>query len=103
VETAKSRRDVTGTLFLYLDGQGNLGLEGGPPLLNLVALVSLLQAQQRQDLYGPGWGAGGDAGSGQAGGNDNFWSSGITGAAGNESGGAGYVMVDGVAATYGGM
>lgn len=91
----------------FLDPQSNIGLEGGPPLLNLIALASVLQQQQRQALYGPGWDggrgppAGGYEGGGVAGGGDQFWSSGITGAAGNESGGAGYVMVDGVSATYG--
>lgn len=53
----------------FVDGQGNAGVEGGPVLINLV------QAAQR------------------AGGGDNGWSSPITGASGNSSGGSGYVIL----------
>lgn len=63
-----------------LDASGNMGYEGGQPVVNLLALA---KAQQSQ------------------GGGDNFWSRGIINAAGNESNGAGYVCVSGSCATYG--
>jgi len=62
----------------WLDAAGNMGLEGGPALVNLVAASRA-----------SGGGAGGD----------NFWSS-STGR-GNESNGAGYVCTGGTCATYG--
>lgn len=62
-----------------LDAAGNIGPEGGMPLLNLYALVA----------------AGGGGGGG-----DNFWSTKFS--AGNSSGGAGYVRLpDGGFSTFG--
>ncbi len=55
----------------FLDATGNAGFEGGPPVINLVAASRQAQAQ----------GGGGDG-----------WYSNATGAGGNASGGAGYVM-----------
>ena len=55
----------------FLDALGNAGFEGGPPVINLVAASRQAQTQ----------GGGGDG-----------WYSQATGAGGNESGGAGYVM-----------
>lgn len=54
----------------FLDGSGNAGFEGGPPMINLIA------ASRQQSSQG-----GGDG-----------WYSQSIGAGGNESGGAGYVM-----------
>lgn len=56
----------------FLDGMGNAGFEGGPPIINLVAASRQAQAQS---------GGGGDG-----------WYSGNVNAGGNESGGTGYVM-----------
>jgi hypothetical protein len=60
----------------WLDFQGNMGVEGGPPLVNLMQVSRSRGA-------------------------DNFWSNGRTNAVGNESGGAGYVCVPGGCPTYG--
>lgn len=68
----------------WLDHMGNMGVQGGPALVNLVQVA---RAQS-----GGGNGGGGD---------DNFWSNPRTNATGNSSGGAGYVCVDGSCATYG--
>lgn len=64
----------------WLDARGDFGQQGGPALVNLVQV-----AQAR----------GGNAGG------DNFWGHNRTSSYGNESGGAGYVCVDGTCATYG--
>lgn len=62
----------------WLDAQGNVGVEGGPAMVNLYAVAR----------------------SRGGGGGDNFWSSAT--ARGNESNGAGYVCVNGgTCATYG--
>jgi hypothetical protein len=88
----------------FLDARGNFGREGGPPLINLVALQQAFIAQQQAaQLYGPGWGGGGgpaQGAGGGSGGGDGGWYSGITGAGGNESGGSGYVMGDGWSVSY---
>ena len=65
----------------WLDAQGNIGVEGGPVLVNLYAAARS------------------NGGNGGGGGGDNFWSS-RTGR-GNESNGAGYVCTGGTCATYG--
>ena len=54
----------------FLDGNGNAGYEGGPPMINLIAASRQQQSQ-----------AGSDG-----------WYSQAAGAGGNESGGTGYVM-----------
>jgi hypothetical protein len=83
-----------------LDPHGNLGLEGGPPLVNLVARLQAFAAeQQAAQLHGPGWvGGGGNSVGGDGG--DGGWYSGITGAGGSESGGSGYVMGEGWSVSY---
>ena len=68
-----------------LDSAGNLGPEGGVPLLNLMQLAA----------------AAGGGGGGGAGG-DNFWST-RYGAAGNSSGGAGYISLPGGGSVTWGM
>lgn len=83
----------------FLNANGNMGLEGGPALVNLLQqqqLLILQQQAQAQQFYGPGWGGGAAAG-----GNGDGWYSGITGAGGNESGGFGYVAGDGWSVSYG--
>lgn len=77
-----------------LDAQGTLGIEGGPPLVNLVAVVQAYFA--RFGAAAPGMPGGGTAG----GGGDNIHRSGITGIGGNESGGSGYVMGEGWSVSY---
>lgn len=90
----------------FLDARGNMGFDGGPPLVNLVALLQAFAANQQQaQLYGPGWGGGNASGGGYAsggggGGGGGGWYSGITGAGGNESGGSGYVMGEGWSVSY---
>lgn len=85
----------------FLDARGNMGFEGGPPLVNLVALLQVFAANQQQArLYGPGWGGGNASGGGGGGGGGGGWYSGITGAGGNESGGSGYVMGEGWSVSY---
>ena len=54
----------------FLDGNGNAGFEGGPPMINLIA------ASRQQQTQGGG---------------DGWYSSNVN-AGGNESGGTGYVM-----------
>ena len=54
----------------FLDGNGNAGYEGGPPMINLIAASRQQQSQ---------------------GGSDGWYSQAV-GAGGNESGGTGYVM-----------
>ncbi len=77
-----------------LDAYGNLGIENGPALVNLPALMqTLIQRQQQAQVPGPGWESGGAGG-------DGGWRSNITGAGGNESGGSGYVMGDGWSVSY---
>jgi hypothetical protein len=78
-----------------LDAQGTLGIEGGPPLVNLVAVVQAYLAQMAQG-GGPGPAGGGAPGPG----GDGGFRSGITGVGGNESGGSGYVMGEGWSVSY---
>lgn len=85
----------------FLDARGNLGIEGGPPLVNLVALLQVaIAAQQRSQFQGPGWGSANPGGGGGSEWGSGGWYSGITGAGGNESGGSGYVMGDGWSVSY---
>jgi hypothetical protein len=67
----------------FLNANGDMGVEGGAPLVNIVVLI-----QQRQAQTGGGGG-------------DNIWSSRNTNSIGNESNGAGYVCTGGTCATYG--
>ncbi|MBS3168158.1 hypothetical protein J4216_03480 [Candidatus Woesearchaeota archaeon] len=77
---------------LWLDAQGNIGIEGSStPLANLYLAYSQRAKSSRGTNYGSGYGSSGD----------NYWA-GNFGSYGNEEGGFGYVTVDGVSVTYGG-
>ncbi len=68
---------------LWMDSQGNIGIEGyAVPLVNLYLAYSQRSKQAKRS------------------GGDNYWA-GNFGSYGNEQGGFGYVTVDGVSVTYG--
>jgi len=74
-----------------LNAYGDFGVQGYQPMANLYAN---LQAANAGSSGNQSWGS-------SQGDQDNFWSSGLTNSAGNESGGTGYVNVDGTTVSYG--
>lgn len=76
----------------WLNAYGDFGAQGYQPMANLYAN---LQAANAGTSGNQSWG------SAQVSSQDNFWSSGLTNSAGNESGGTGYVNVGGNIVSYG--
>jgi hypothetical protein len=74
----------------WLNAKGDFGAQGYQPVANIYANLQAMNA-----------GSSGNQGWGNQSGQDNFWSSGASNSAGNESGGTGYVNVDGTIVSYG--